>query len=70
VPERPQRVTIGFPAGGVLAVRIAPAKLDKLLKALSAGGWHELAVEDGQIMLDLGAVAYVRVESDEQRVGF
>jgi hypothetical protein len=32
--------------------------------------WFELALEDGLVQVDLTQVAYVRVDSDEPRVGF
>jgi hypothetical protein len=66
-----ERVSIGFAGGQVLAVRVAAADLEALTGALgSAGGWHELRCEDGAVRVDLAQVAYVRVDSDEQRVGF
>jgi hypothetical protein len=68
---RSERVSIGFNGGQVLAVRVARKELDGLMRALEREqGWHELLCEDGTVRLDLGAVAYVRVDSDEPRVGF
>ena len=68
---RYQRISIGFAGGQVLAARVAAGALDALTKALGgAPGWHELACEDGTVRLDLAQVAYVRVDSDEPRVGF
>ena len=71
-PAKPQRVTIGFQGGQVLAVRVAAKELTALERALEKGdgAWHELAGEDGTVRLDLGNVVYVRTESDEPRVGF
>jgi hypothetical protein len=65
------RVSIGFAGGQVLAVRV-PAEAFEALSAALAGraGWHELALEDGSVRLDLAQIAYVRVDSDEPRVGF
>jgi hypothetical protein len=69
--SRLQKLTIGFAGGQVLPARVAPAALEALTKALGAGpGWHELACEDGTVSIDLSQVAYVRVDSDEPRVGF
>ena len=34
------------------------------------GGWHELASEDGPVLLDLAQVVYVRTDVEEPRVGF
>jgi hypothetical protein len=38
--------------------------------ALGQSGWHELAAEDGTVVLDLAKVDYVLVDLDEHRVGF
>jgi hypothetical protein len=65
------RASIGFAGGQVLAVRVPADALDGLSTALAAErGWHELELEDGSVRLDLAQVAYVRVDSDEPRVGF
>ena len=65
-----QRVTMGFAAGQVLAVRVEDAALDELLQALAGGGWHDVALDDGTMRLNLAQVVYVRTERDEHRVGF
>jgi len=65
-----QRVTIGFAGNQVLGVKVAEEALEELLRALAAGDWHDLAVEDGTIRLNLSHVVYVRTELDEHRVGF
>jgi hypothetical protein len=69
--DKLQRITIGFHGQG-LAARVTPDQLGALRKALdkSGEGWHELEAEEGTLVLDLAKVVYVRVEADEQRVGF
>jgi hypothetical protein len=68
---RYQRITIGFAGGQVLPGRVAAGDLESLNGALATGkGWHDLVCEDGTVRLDLAQVAYVRVDSDEPRVGF
>jgi hypothetical protein len=68
---RQLRVSIGFAGGQVLSVRVPTEAFDALSGALAGReGWHELPVEDGSVRLDLAQVAYVRVDSDEPRVGF
>lgn len=65
------RASIGFSGGQVLPVRVDSEALDELRAAL--GGDRrvfELALEDGAVTIDLVQVAYVRVDSDEPRVGF
>jgi hypothetical protein len=70
-PSRFERISIGFAGGQVLPARVDAAARESLLKALGGGpGWHDLACEDGTVRLDLAQVAYVRVDSDELRVGF
>jgi hypothetical protein len=68
--ERPQKISIGFHGGQVLAARVKPDELSKLRCALGSSGWHELTAEDGTVALDLTRVDYVLVDHDEHRVGF
>ena len=70
--DRPKRVALGFHAGGALALRMAPDKLDELRRLLSAGetGFREIEASDGPVLVNLGQVIYLRIESDEQRIGF
>ena len=32
--------------------------------------WHEVEAADGAVLVDVGQVVYLRVESDEHRIGF
>ena len=65
-----QRISIGFQASPPVALRVPQAELDKLNDALGGEGWHVLEGEDGTLKLSLPNVLWVRVEKDEQRVGF
>jgi hypothetical protein len=68
-----RRAAIGFQGGQVLSLRISEDKLSELRKALANGsddGWREVEATDGAVVLDLSQVVYLRVESDEHRVGF
>jgi hypothetical protein len=65
-----RRMSVGFQGGQVLALRVGEEPLRALYKALGSNGWHELETEDGPVRLDLAQVVYVRVEADDQRVGF
>ena len=67
-----RRGAVGFQGGQVLSIRVAEAELEKLRGALREGKerWHELAAADGAVLVDLGQVVYLRVDSDEHRVGF
>ena len=68
-----RRAAIGFQGGQVLSLRISKQQLTDLRKALaspSANGWREVEASDGAVVLDLAQLVYLRVESDEHRVGF
>ena len=67
---KPQKISIGFLGGQVLAARVAPDELSKLRRALDAGGWHDLVAEDGTVAVDLSKVVYVLVDTEGHRVGF
>jgi hypothetical protein len=55
----------------VLAARVSTDSLNGFRTALGgADRWFDLAIEDGSVRIDLTQVAYVRVDSDEPRVGF
>ena len=68
-----RRAAIGFQGGQVLSLRITEENLTRLRHALangSNGGWQEVEATDGAVVLDLAQVVYLRVESDENRIGF
>jgi hypothetical protein len=70
---RARRGAIGFQGGGVLSLRLSDAQLTDLREALRHQGgdrWYEVEATDGAVLVDLAQVAYLRVESDEHRVGF
>jgi hypothetical protein len=76
-PTRPpvsaRRAAIGFKSGAqVLSLRLSEDSLNALRQAVQAGGggWQEVEATDGAVLVDLGQVAYLRVESGEHRVGF
>ena len=65
------RASIGFSGGQVLAVRVDGDALVALREALGGDQrLYDLELEDGTVAIDLTQVAYVRVDSDEPRVGF
>jgi hypothetical protein len=67
-----RRGAVGFQGGQVLSIRVPEGELEKLRNALRDGKErsHELAAADGAVLVDLGQVVYLRVDSDEHRVGF
>jgi hypothetical protein len=72
-PPSARRAALGFNGGGqVLSLRLQDDALAELRKALQdkRDGWYEVEATDGAVLVDLGQVAYLRVESGEHRVGF
>lgn len=65
-----QKVEIGFEGGQVVAVRLAEDELKSLRKQVEKGGWHDIETEDGTLSVYLGKVAFLRVGSGVQKVGF
>ena len=66
-----KRIEIGFSGGQVVPLRLAAKELTALQSALSAGeGWYEIAGEEGALSVEVTRVAFVRVEGDEQSIGF
>jgi hypothetical protein len=67
-----RRGAIGFQGGQVLSLKMADTELEKLRNVLREGRerWHEVEAVDGAVLVDLGQVVYLRVDSDEHRVGF
>ena len=70
--DRPRRVALGFHAGGALSLRMTQEHLDHLRGLLTGGehGFREVEAADGPVLVNLSQVIYLRIESDEQRVGF
>jgi hypothetical protein len=64
-----EKITMGF-FGGALSLRVSSEQLDSLLKALPAGGWHDIEAEDGTVRVNLAVVVYVKTDRDQHRVGF
>jgi hypothetical protein len=72
-PVSARRAAVGFAGNAqVLSLRISDEQLASLRRALQEGRerWHEVETTDGAVLVDLGQVTYLRVESGEHRVGF
>ena len=67
-----RRTALGFQGGQVLSLRLPEEVLNKLHDTLKAGRerWLEVEAADGAVLVDIGQVVYLRVESDEHRIGF
>jgi hypothetical protein len=67
-----RKAAVGFQGGQVLALRLSESQLKELRAVLRDGRerWHEVEAADGAVVVDVGQIVYLRVESDEHRVGF
>ena len=69
----PRRIDIGFQGGQVLSVRVTQEVHDAFKKALTDSDserWFELQTQDSDVHIDLSQVVYVRLDTEEHRVGF
>ena len=65
------RVEIGFDGGQVIPARLSESPVKDLRKALGSGDSpHEIEIEEGSLLVDLGKVIFVRISSDAKTVGF
>ena len=71
-PNAVRRTALGFQGGQVLSLRLSEEVLSSLRDALKEGKerWREVEASDGAVLVDIGQVVYLRVESDEHRVRF
>ena len=71
-PNVVRRTALGFQGGQVLSLRIPEEVLTSLNETLKEGKerWLEIEAADGAVLIDIGQVVYLRVESDEHRIGF
>jgi hypothetical protein len=71
--EPARRIDIGFKGGQVLPCRVKEEAWEGLRKALgdaSSDRWHELETVNSQVSVDLAEVVYVRLDTEDQKVGF
>jgi hypothetical protein len=65
------KVDIGFTGGQVLALRLDKGIFDGLRKAIEGEQrFFDLDAGDSNVTLDLSQVVYLRVETEDHRVGF
>jgi hypothetical protein len=71
-PNAVRRTALGFQGGQVLSLRLSEEALTGLRDTLKEGRerWVEVEASDGAVLVDIGQLVYLRVESDEQRIGF
>jgi hypothetical protein len=71
--EDVKRADLGFQGGQVLSVRVTKQEYESLRSALEnerSDRWYELKTQDSDISVDLSQVVYVRIDTEDQRVGF
>ena len=71
--DTPRQIDIGFQGGLVLPVRVTQEVHDAFRKALSNSSsdrWFELHTVDSEVHVDLSQVLYVRLDTEDSRVGF
>jgi hypothetical protein len=71
--RKARRVDVGFAGGQVLALRMVDEPYEALRTALrddSAARWHVVETEDSDVTLDLSQVVYVRLDTEQHKVGF
>jgi hypothetical protein len=65
------RVDVGFVGGQVLALRLDKAVYEDLRKAVEGDQrFYDVDAGDSNVTLDLSQVVYLRVETEDHRVGF
>ncbi len=65
------RVDIGFTGGQVLALRLDKGVFEELRKAIEGDTrFYDVDAGDSNVTLDLSQVVYLRVETEDHRVGF
>ena len=69
---RAKRVDIGFSGGQVLSLRMPEDAYRSLDEEVRSGsqGWHEIEAEDSNVSVNLSQVVYVRLDTEQARVGF
>jgi len=67
-----RRVELGLEGGGVLLVTVDEPDVAALTTAYTAGGFHEVTSDEGDNVVNLAKVTYLRVLPGEakSRLGF
>jgi len=69
--EKRGKVDIGFTGGQVLALRLEEAVFNDLRKAVEGDTrFYDVDAGESTVTLDLSQVVYLRVETEDYRVGF
>jgi hypothetical protein len=69
--EKRAKVDIGFTGGQALALRLEEAVFSDLRKAVEGDTrFYDVDAGESTVTLDLSQVVYLRVETEDHRVGF
>jgi hypothetical protein len=71
--DKARRVDVGFTGGEVLSLRMRKEPYESFRSALNddrSKRWHEVKTEDSDVTLDLSQVVYVRLDTEQHKVGF
>jgi hypothetical protein len=69
--DKRAKVDIGFTGGQVLALRLDQGVFEELRKAVEGDKrFYDVDAGDSNVTLDLAQVVYLRVETEDHRVGF
>ncbi len=71
--EGPRAVDVGFASGQAISLRLREDAYKALRDALESDRserWHEVEADGASVAIDLSQVLYVRLDTQEQRVGF
>lgn len=65
------RVEIGLGIGQVVSAKLDDGEVGSLRKAVESGeGWHEVATDDGKLVINLKTVVFIRIPDQQQSIGF
>ena len=65
------RVDIGFTGGQVLSLRLEKGVFEELRRAVEGDTrFYDVDAGESNVTLDLSQVVYLRVETEDHRVGF
>ncbi len=71
MPDERAKVDIGFTGGQVLSLRFEKGEFDNLRQAIEGETrFYDVDAGDSTVTLDLSQVVYLRVETEDHRVGF
>jgi hypothetical protein len=66
-----RRVEIGMGIGQVVNTRLEDSALNDLRKAVESGeGWHEVETDDGQLVINVKTVVFIRIPDAQSSIGF